>query len=284
MKQIFLNNLKIHDLADSTCKFMVESPVEGLEAPSVSTSSFNKSGMDGIYVTNQFRRERRITLRGQIIATSTADLKTQRQLLLAALAPSKTNTILDNKVMSFTTLDDSEYRINVQILAVKMPIENITNSSFLIDILATDSNIQGEDLHTETIQTRSGGGHAVPYVLPVVFEGGVGGSIVINNAGDADSYPTVRLYGPLTNPRIENQTTGKWISLTLSIEAGSYIEIDMENRTIIQGDMTNRIGVKSDDSRFWYLAPGDNTIVLSSSVQGEAGYAEVIFRDNWNGL
>jgi len=283
MKKIFINNLKLHDLTES-CKFLIESPIEGLEAATVRTSSFNRSGMDGIYISNQFLGERRISLRGSIIAESNSDLITQRQLLVSTLAPSKTNSTLDNKVLYLTTLDDQEYQLNIQVLQIKCPIQNVTTASFLIDILSADNSISGETLHTETIQTKSGGGYKVPYIVPYTLEAGSGGAVIIDQGGDANSYPIIKLYGPLTNPRISNMTTGEWISLTLTIQDGSYVEIDMLNRTIIQGGLTNQIGTKSEDSRFWYLSPGDNKIELNTSVNDELGYAQVIFREKYNGI
>lgn len=87
----------------------------------------------------------------------------------------------------------------------------------------------------------------------------------INNAGDVDAWPVIRITGAGDNPVITNNETGKLMSLTQSMDANDYIEIDMENATIVfyddtAGSTTSALDTMSAASEFWPLVRGHNEI------------------------
>ena len=119
--------------------------------------------------------------------------------------------------------------------------------------------------------TPAAGGMAVPTDVPTELVDG-GGTVVIANAGDLDSYPVVTFTGPCVGPSIENETTGKVCSFPLLILAsGETLTIDMAARTAKIGGLSVLSKRRSGDE-FWALVPGNNTIVAgttsgSSTVQ-----------------
>ena len=286
MKLVQLDSLKIQDFTDSTVTTALKRPIEGLDYPAVRLSSHVRSGDDGVYVTNAYFGERRISIEGIIYKiTSAADYETKRQNLIQSLTRTKNNDgTLTKKVLRFTTEDNEEYRVLVEVVKVRVERTHATIAEFFIDLIAHTPFIEAFGATEATVSLYVGGGAVLPAILPIALEAGSGGQITATNNGLAPAWPTIVLNGPLTNPRIDNITTGRWLSLTLSMVAGDVVTIDTFNKTIIQGTNTNRIDKLSTDSKWWWLEPGSNTLRLTSTVSGEAGSAEVTFRDAWWGV
>lgn len=280
------DSLKIHDIDDPTCVFYLKSPVQGLDMATLRTTSANRSGEDGNYIDNILFGERRVTLNGGINAVgSESDLITKRRLFEQIVARQKDeNGVLVQKVLRFTAMDGNQYRVTGQPLQSKMPLGNIRNSDFTIDWLADNPYVESYAEATATVSTRTGGGLTFPADTPFDFSASIGGASTVTNDGNAPAYPVVTLNGPLTNPRISNETTGKFISLLLTVNTGETVVIDMVNRTIVQGGVTNRMGTKSSDSKFWWLDPGDNVLSLVTTISGETGTAGISYRHSYVGI
>jgi hypothetical protein len=89
-----------------------------------------------------------------------------------------------------------------------------------------------------TVALSSPGGVAVPFVfdaatgLPFAASD-VDSHVAATNAGDAPTWPVVRVYGPGDDPIVENETMATTMDLTgVSLAAGDYVDIDMAARTI----------------------------------------------------
>jgi hypothetical protein len=151
---------------------------------------------------------------------------------------------------------------------------------------ARDSS--GNNLHGTVV------GGAITTIIPDIYTDGgfdisfdieatVGGSVVINNAGDAITYPVITLRGPLSSPTMTNQTTGKSLTLgDLDLGAGQSVVVDMKNRTIKQGD-ENLFAKKSPTTDFWYLETGNNTILFTDTVYNPQALMTISYRSAWSG-
>lgn len=110
------------------------------------------------------------------------------------------------------------------------------------------------------------------------------GSGIAHNSGNVDAYPLIRLYGPLTEPVIDNDTQGKSLTFVgLTIAAGDFLEIDTRAKTILlNGDPANSRYDKLSypASEWWTLSPGDNSIRFHPATYTEATtVAELSWRD-----
>lgn len=106
--------------------------------------------------------------------------------------------------------------------------------------------------------------------------GGSGGTETINNPGNTDYYPTVRVQGPASTFDIVNHDVvdldGNPLQLTYDtalpgsagIGSGDYVEIDFFRQTAyLNGNQANlKSGIDFRVSDFFPLAPGDNDIEL----------------------
>lgn len=126
----------------------------------------------------------------------------------------------------------------------------------------------------------------------------------------APIYPVIRIYGPCLSPIIINQTTDERLAFTasggLALEAGNYVEMDLENlskpvRDINGRNLSGYLAVDSDLA-FWHLAPngellhdgtrsnGNNIITVTGDsffphpTEGVFPYAELIYYDLYMGV
>lgn len=100
--------------------------------------------------------------------------------------------------------------------------------------------------------------------------GGAGGpTVIINNSIDNVS-PVWTIYGPTTNPQLENATTGETIEYVGTIAQGQTLTIDMGEQTASLDGLNVISNLVGD---FIQLAPGRNNIIYS--VSGEAGASEL---------
>lgn len=285
MDKLWLDDLKLHDWKSDDQKFWVRTPVEGLRFPDLRVGSFPSASQDGINVVSNYAGERRITIRGEIKNMSAKDdFLIQRRKLAAALYPVRDeNDYPTDRVLKFEAFDGKQYQIKCQVVGAEIGRNVPNNRQFMIDILATQEAIESTDEQTDTVNIYSPGGFVVPFILPVTFSSGSGGTVEIDYGGDISTYPTLSLTGQLTNPRIENTTTGKFMALTHTVGTQETVTIDMLNRTIMQ-ENTNLISKKTSDSRFWKLEPGENILKLTTGVSGESGQVEISYRNAFVGV
>ncbi len=285
MQEIFLDTLKLHDLSDSTNPYHIEPPIKGLGYADVRIGSNPRSGDDGIRVTSSYLGERRVALQGKITgAVTAAEHAANRQALIAATAPRRdSNGVITLKTLRFKDLTGAEYRLLGEVIPSRIPVNHPRHSSFNIDFLAHSRFIEAFVASTTVVTTLTRGGFVLPFDLPVEFDAGSGGVGTAINNGDAPAAPVITLDGPLTNPRVTNTTTGEFLALTISLTDGQKIVINMEEQTIVQGGVTNRMSAKTAGN-FWELVSGTNTIKLTTSVAGEAGTATFVWRDAFYGI
>lgn len=284
MKVISLDNFTLWN-SDSPGDIDISIPLSGLEYPATRVNSHNLAGTDGTYLSNMFFGERRITINGVLRNSCADDHQEARNELVEACRHDKgSNGQLVPKVLTLTANDDAQYQLDVQVVGVSMPHVNPLWSRFQLDILAHNYLIESVQETTTSVTLNTEGGFTIPFLIPFTLSEGSSGAATVTNTGNATSFPVVKLIGPLTNPRIENSTADRYMSLQFTIPAGQYVEIDMLNRTVLQGGITNRLSTVTSGSNFWGLLPGANTIRLYSALSSEGGSAQVIWRSAWAGI
>jgi hypothetical protein len=133
----------------------------------------------------------------------------------------------------------------------------------------------------------SEGGLSFPVVLPVQFAAEPSaGVIVVNNEGTTAAVPVIRIYGPCTGPRIENQTVGRALEFDadFTVGAGSYVEIDVLERTVRLNGLAAQSRYDRLDfpaSQWWSLEPGDNQIRFYPVAWSGGSKVNVLYRSAW---
>lgn len=137
---------------------------------------------------------------------------------------------------------------------------------------------------TENIYINQAGGMGIPMGIPMDMSVGGTETLSLLNYGNCDAYPTITLYGALTNPSLTNLTTGETINITYTLDdSNDYIVIDIFNRTVLlYPGATNARQYFSGD--FFTLVPGLNEISLNSGVYNTSGKATFVYRDHYLGI
>lgn len=151
--------------------------------------------------------------------------------------------------------------------------------------LAPDPTFYEPTAQVATLELVDDEGFSIPTPIPTpIGESVLDVSITIDYQGSANSYPVIRINGPITDPVITNETTGVSLEFTAGTEIvlGDYWEIDTRAGTIVDEAGTNKLGSLSADSSLalFYLlrereAPNGN--VISATGDDVSGATSITF-------
>ncbi len=131
----------------------------------------------------------------------------------------------------------------------------------VIPLGATDPRIYDEaETSTETVLASTSGGLTWPLTWPLAWGTTLSGIIAPDNTGNFETGATLTMTGPVTNPRVENLTTGQLIGVTLVVADGSTLVIDLTERTVLLNGTASRMSALTAASEWWTLQPGENQI------------------------
>ncbi len=107
---------------------------------------------------------------------------------------------------------------------------------------------------------------------------------VINNPGNADTYPVWTISGPGISIQLTNIRTGKVISLgSLELFTGQELVIDTRIRKkTITLDGVNAFNYLADQSSLWPLLPGDNSIQIEMSGAAAESSVELLYTPRYD--
>lgn len=279
-------NISINELltlsAQADGNHFIITNVTGLGAADIRTSSFLFSGRSGGMVTDQLYGFRTITVTGKIGSNNMtyAQHKLDRTALQDALPIGSTIPIY------ITVFSGETYRIDCNVTDLKLEYsQRGMMSDFLIQLTAGDPffySTDGGDEHSAMVSRVTQGGYTTPYDLPVNWASG-SSPTVVTNAGEAVYLPRIELHDEATNPIITNQTTGERFEIDINMVDGDLVVIDMFKRTLTLNG-ANIIGNKTDDSVWWGLQVGSNSIVLDSSSGSDTVTADIYWRNGVRGI
>jgi hypothetical protein len=133
-----------------------------------------------------------------------------------------------------------------------------------------------------TLEPDLPGGLIPPITPPVMLaQVSAGGLASVTNAGNHDSLPLLTITGPVTDPTVENITTGERARLQLTVAAGDTLELDSRNRSVLLNGTANRRGALLAGSAFPRIIPGVNAIRFSGSAGAGGSKLTVTHRSAW---
>lgn len=279
-------NISINELltlsADANGGNFIIQNVTGLGSADIRSSSFLFSGRSGGMVTDQLYGFRQINITGKIGSNTMthAQHKLDRAALQDALPIGETIPIY------ITIFSGETYRIDCNVTDLKLEYKQRgMMSDFLIQLTAGDPffySTDGGDEQTAHITRVTQGGYVTPYDLPVDWASG-SSPTVVNNDGEAVYMPRIEIHDQADNPVITNQTTGERFELDINLVDGDEVVIDMAQRTVTLNG-ASIIGNKTDDSTWWGLQVGPNSIVLDSSSGSDTVTADIYWRNGVRGI
>lgn len=210
------------------------------------------------------------------------ELLEQRKALASAFAPVEP-TDDDHVIPLVFTLDDPAvaYRIHGFPTrarwgyrdAMKWRTGGRFDRGALCEFLQTDPIIYGNALkHADGTLGDSSGGHPYPHAYPHAYGVATSGSAVCENDGNETTYPVITITaGPsgASGIRLIQATTGEEWSITLSLNAGDTLTVDMEHATVLLNDEADRSPFVNRPPSVWFgLPPGISNVQLQATGTG----------------
>ena len=151
-----------------------------------------------------------------------------------------------------------------------------------------------QDINATTV-TFSGGGGSDTFEVPTVVPFSLGTSTmhisqVVDYQGDADAYPVIKVYGPITNFAIAHAIKGMKLDLTgTTIGAGDWYEFDLRYgvKTLKDSTGANKIDKLSADSNLatWRLLAGQtNTVSAVGSGITTTTSVQLTWKNAYSGI
>lgn len=168
-------------------------------------------------------------------------------------------------VLTWTNSDGIERRMRV--VANSIAIQGGQVKTFLLQWQSDDAAKYTNEVETVTIP-------------PTDLDGMT--ATTITNDGDMQTWPIVRIFGPLGSAKIFT-TNDDVMDYQGSIADGHWIEWDMSADTsLLDGDILQpAYDDISNISDFFPLLPGDTDVYVDASGTG-TGYVEFYYRDAWS--
>lgn len=131
------------------------------------------------------------------------------------------------------------------------------------DPLYHDTNVQS----VTGLQLGAGvGGLTWPLTWPLTWGSFTSGAFTAVNNGSRSAAPTVTFRGPLTNPKIENQTTGRTLEFQIVLAGGETLVVDVAARTVLFGGTANRYSTLTAGSEWFRFSPGGDQIRFAAAA------------------
>ena len=250
---------------------------DGLGMPPVILLTQRGVTQDGSTFRDAYLDERRISLTCDLIEDNEVDLWESRLELSRFFA-----SLQDACYLDVVTPSAVSYRIDIRFageLSLPRAPTDAPISQRVALLLWAGETFYNVVMNVDTLVAGGGGaGLAIP--LPVPFT--VGASALDTTAliaydGTWKSYPLVRIAGPIEDPIVENETTGRTLDFTgATIADGDYLVIDCAAKTVVDQDAANQFALltaASDIGEFYLAAHpevtnGGNSIRITGSSVG----------------
>ena len=255
-----------------------------IEIPDLSTGDASLLLRHGLRPGDDFLRGRTVTMTFEIHDDSTATAFSERMdELAAATAPAGDELPL---VFQFPGIaGGTKARLNCR---PRRRSGNIGRDWYygipvvVVEFFATDPLIY-DNTATETTLYLPDVDEGLTFdaTFDLLF-GSVGeeAAVDITNSGGFDAEPTIRINGPVVNPRLINLTTNEEWSWSGTLGDTDYLDVDMRARTVTLNGTGNRYADVNSGSTFWSLAPGINSIQFRGNAYTSAT-AVVTHRSAW---
>lgn len=232
--------------------------IDGLDTAPYRTQERDREGSDGAYIDAEFMSARTITIEGEVY-TLPSDTESYLDQLKANFAPSKVAQpfyfMTDNglrvawgKSYGFNYKKDQQRRLGIH----ECQIQIVCGDPRVYDPYPTSV--------TATLTAVVTSGRSYPKSYPMVYGAAVGSnSVSVVLSGNRDTPAKLRINGPVLNPRIVYDNTGTELIFNTQIAAGDYIEIDLNNRSVLLNGATPRRTAMTLLGTWYLLEPGVNS-------------------------
>ena len=258
--------------------------IQGLaDLPAITNGDRSRLLRHGLHPGDDFLQGRTVVMAIEVYGADSDELETNIQSLYTALRPAQDEAALVMQIPGLA--NGAKFLIWARPRRRSAPInrEWFYNIPVMqVEWAATDPRLYALTESSTIISLPTTSGGLTFSVTPNLTFGSVstGGEADLSNAGTFQTGPVVKITGPVTDPSLENVTTGKTWDYTGTIASGDYLLVDMEDRTVLLNGTASRYSNLTASSEFWDLEPGTNTIQFRAAAY-TASTATVTWRSAW---
>jgi hypothetical protein len=239
--------------------------VSGLDATDLRTTSHDREGMHGGYIDALYEGMRTVTLEGTLYA-STTGFETYVDSLKANYAPSAVS-------QPFYVGTDAGVRVVYgKSLGFKYDKDSLRRTGkcdYQVQIVCEDPRIYDPDFITSEIFLNTtvitGRGYNKSYDFGYGAPS-TGNNVTLQLGGNREQPGVIRIYGPITNPALTFYNTGAVMYFNLTIAAGEYLEINLNNRTVKLNGTAGRRNKLTMSGNWYLLQVGVNSFSITGSA------------------
>ncbi len=275
-----LNKVEIGSISFNDNQNYLISGFRGLEMPPTRVVTYNLAGEHFGYFVSALYAKRRFSLSGWVVGSTVNDFILKRDAFQAAL-----DAFSGERTIKFTLANGRQIQIDAVFVSLDFGQRegHMVAAEFQVEFEAAFPFLLSQTENSENITLAYGGGGKVPPdTMPMSLAADQGGKIYAINNGNAIYYPTARISGPVTNPALRNNTTGKELRLTVTLASGEYIDLDFRKKTIFDNLGRNRYDIKSGD--WWHLQSGTNEVRFLADAYDASALATFKWRDSYLGI
>lgn len=258
IESCYLDGLQIHDTATlALTEFEVGSP-----SPRVASTA--RALSHGALDRTRYYDGRVISLRGEVWAGDAVTFWGAVDALKGAFALSPGLKVLTWRREGLAYDERALVRAAGQLT---LPLKAGTWwAEFGAELFAPDPRVYSATLSTASYDPTlagSGSGVAFPLAFPLTFGSASSSQLVVDNAGNISTPPVLTVTGPVTNPIVDNDTTGESVYTEgLSLSASDSLVIDTATRSATINGTAVPQYIDAELTRWFELAPGQNLLRL----------------------
>lgn len=251
--------------------------------PDIDQSAVKRGGFTGRTITPSKFISYKFVIEWVVVGSSFSDLANQRETFIKLLGEVISK---GGKTLKINRANGINLQVDIKGIDVFSDVSTADplNTRVLTEMQAEYPFLRSQIEQSPTAFIFSGGGMAIPMIIPLDMSvGGINEITIINN-GNYEAYPIFTFSGPLQNPTLGNLTTGKTLNINTTLATGGdSLEVDIFQRSakFLPSGANARQFVTGD---FWTLAVGSNVIHLGSGSFNSVGKCAIKFRDTFLGI
>jgi len=236
----------------------------------IKNQEIQKEGQHGIWDFNSFYGKRLIVFSGVIVGEDEEKVTEIQDLLKLVVGLPLEPTSMNDGVITIKYTDPRGRALQTtgkvfSSLKFNRSMKEDFKLNFQLVLKSANPDIESQ---TETASAGTRGYVAGSLQLPTKLASKIDiverQTLDITNLGNTYANPVITINGALTNPKIENKTTGKYMEFTHTLGAGEQIIIDVANGTIVDELGADISGDLVAGSEFIKLKSGINKLLLTS--------------------
>ena len=239
--------------------------VDGLEGiPDIRNQDDNRGYADGMFTGRDFLGGRNISMIIQILSSSAASAQANLNTLQQALLPQTSGTTPLYFILSNA---DTEQVINARVRGFRTSVNPDYTYGYIlaqVEFFCPDPRYYASNIQTATLLYSPPTGRIYNRTYNLTYGGG-SATITTNiaNAGWTDTYPTITLNGPITNPTLGNSTQNAALNFNVTLSSSDAFVIDLYNKLVTLNGQPARNTLISGT---WFSAsPGNNSYYLTGT-------------------